>query len=54
MVGTLGGQADVFIGYDAKAGDFISHWLDQFGAAGARILATGHRDREHLVNVCEL
>lgn len=44
-------QADVFIAYDAKAGDFIAHWLDQFGAGGARVVATGHRDRERLVLV---
>lgn len=44
-----GYQADVFIGHDAKAGDFIAHWLDQFGAAGARVVATGHRDGERLV-----
>jgi hypothetical protein len=42
-------QADVFIGYDAKAGDFIAHWLDRFGAAGARIVATGHREGSRLV-----
>jgi len=42
-------QADVFLGYDAKARDFIVHWLDQFGAAGGRVVATGHRDGEQLV-----
>lgn len=42
-------RADVFFGYDAKARDFIVHWLDQFGAAGARVVATGHRDGEQLV-----
>ena len=31
-------EADVFLGYDAKAHDFIVHWLDQFGAAGARVV----------------
>lgn len=44
-------QADLFISYDAKAGDFIAHWLDRFGAAGARVVATGHRDGERLVLV---
>ena len=44
-------QADVFLGYDAKAHDFIVHWLDQFGATGARVVATGHRDGERLVVV---
>ena len=42
-------KADVFFGYDAKAGDFIIHWLDQFGAAGARVVGTGRRDGEKLV-----
>jgi hypothetical protein len=42
-------QADVFLGYDPKARDFVVHWLDRFGAAGARVVATGHRDRERLV-----
>lgn len=44
-------QADLFIGYDAKARDFIAHWLDQFGAAGARVVATGRRDGQRLVLV---
>jgi hypothetical protein len=44
-----GYQADVFLGFDAKAGDYIAHWLDQFGAAGARVAATGHRDGQKLV-----
>jgi len=34
-------EARVFIGYDAKAGDYVAHWLDRFGAAGARVTATG-------------
>jgi len=42
-------QADVFISHDAKAGDYIAHWLDQFGAAGARVVAAGRRDGERLV-----
>lgn len=44
-------RADVFISNDAKEHDFIAHWLDQFGAAGARVVATGHRDGERLVLV---
>ncbi len=27
----------------------MAHWLDQFGAAGARVVATGHRDGQQLV-----
>jgi hypothetical protein len=42
-------EADVFFAYDAKARDFIVHWLDQFGAAGARVVATGQRDGDELV-----
>lgn len=34
-------EASLFLGYDPKAGDVIAHWLDQFGAAGARVVATG-------------
>lgn len=44
-------RAEVFLGYDAAAGDFIVHWLDTWGAAGARVVATGHRDGERLVVV---
>ncbi len=36
-----GYEARVFIGYDAKAKDYVAHWLDRFGAAGARVTATG-------------
>ena len=37
-------EADVYLGYDAAAGDYIAHWLDRFGAAGARVVASGHRE----------
>jgi len=33
--------ARLFIGYDDGEHDFIAHWLDRFGAAGARVVATG-------------
>ena len=36
-------EADVFIGFDAQRHDFIAHWLDRFGAAGARVVASGRR-----------
>jgi hypothetical protein len=42
-------EADLFIGYDAKAKDYIGHWLDRFGAAGARVVATGKREGQTLV-----
>jgi len=42
-------EADVFIGFDAQRHDFIAHWLDRFGAAGARVVASGRRDGQNLV-----
>ena len=44
-------EAEVFIGFDAKANDFIAHWLDRFGAAGARVVARGERNGQQLVIV---
>jgi hypothetical protein len=42
-------EADLFLGYDARAKDYIGHWLDRFGAAGARVVASGTRNGETLV-----
>ena len=42
-------QADFFLGYDKAKHDYIGHWLDQYGAAGARVVAEGHRDGNTLV-----
>jgi hypothetical protein len=42
-------EADVYIGVDPRRHDFIAHWLDRFGAAGARVVGTGKRDDAHLV-----
>jgi hypothetical protein len=42
-------EAQLYLGYDAKAGDYIAHWLDRFGAAGARVVATGQRTERTLV-----
>jgi hypothetical protein len=42
-------EADVFIGFDPKAHDYIAHWLDRFGAAGARVIARGEREGQRLV-----
>jgi hypothetical protein len=42
-------EADVFIGFDAKANDYIAHWLDRFGAPGARVVARGERQAQRLV-----
>jgi hypothetical protein len=46
-----GYEASVYFGYDDHAHDYIAHWLDQFGAAGARVVATGRRDGQTLVLV---
>ncbi len=42
-------QASVYLGFDARGGDYVAHWLDQFGAAGARVVGTGHGDEHTLV-----
>jgi hypothetical protein len=42
-------EADVFIGFDAHAGVYVAHWLDKFGGAGARVVATGVREGPRLV-----
>jgi hypothetical protein len=42
-------EADLFLGYDAHADDYIGHWLDRFGAAGARVVASGKRTADTLV-----
>lgn len=42
-------EADVYIGFDAKAHDYIAHWLDRFGAPGARVVALGERQGQRLV-----
>jgi len=36
-------EAAVYIGYDVKAKEYIAHWLDGFGAAGARVVGSGSR-----------
>ena len=42
-------EAEVFIGFDPKATDYIAHWLDRFGAPGARVVAQGERQGQRLV-----
>lgn len=42
-------EAEVYLGYDSKAKDYIAHWLDRFGAAGARVTATGEDAQGTLV-----
>jgi hypothetical protein len=41
--------ARVFFGADAHDGSYVVHWLDRFGAAGARVVGTGRRDGDRLV-----
>jgi len=41
--------ASVYLGFDPRQHDYIGHWLDQFGAAGARVVATGKREGQTLV-----
>jgi len=41
--------ASVYLGFDSRQHDYIAHWLDQFGAAGARVVATGKREGRTLV-----
>jgi len=42
-------EADLFLGFDAQAHDYVGHWLDRFGAAGARVVGSGRRDAQTLV-----
>jgi hypothetical protein len=42
-------EAELFLGFDPKANDYIAHWLDNFGAAGARVVARGERQGERLI-----
>jgi hypothetical protein len=42
-------EAQLYLGFDGKAHDYIAHWLDRFGAAGARVVATGERHERTLV-----
>ena len=44
-----GYRAEIYLGADPKAGDYVVHWLDQFGAAGARVAGSGKRDGRQLV-----
>ncbi len=41
-------EADLYLGYDAHSDDYVGHWLDRFGAAGARVVAIGKRQGETL------
>jgi hypothetical protein len=42
-------QAEVYLSFDSQQHDYIVHWLDQFGAAGARVVGRGQRQGQQLV-----
>src|SRR5579863_595084 len=42
-------EAQLYLSYDGHAHDYIGHWLDRFGAAGSRVVATGTRQERTLV-----
>lgn len=42
-------EADIYLGFDARRNDYVVHWLDRFGAAGARVVGAGSRDGERLL-----
>jgi Protein of unknown function (DUF1579) len=42
-------EADVYIGVDPEQHDFIVHWLDRFGASGARVVGAGKRNNMQLI-----
>jgi hypothetical protein len=42
-------EAELYMGYDPKAGDYVAHWLDAFGAAGARVVGKGSRQDNRIV-----
>jgi hypothetical protein len=44
-----GYEARVYLGYDGQKHDFIAHWLDRFGAAGARVVGSGTLNGRTLV-----
>ncbi len=44
-----GYEASVYLGFDAKAGDYVAHWLDKFGAPGARVVGSGRLEGQTLV-----
>lgn len=44
-----GYRAQIYLGFDPRAGDYVVHWLDQFGAAGARVAGSGKREGQQLV-----
>jgi hypothetical protein len=43
---SFGYEANLYIGIDSTRAQFIAHWLDIFGGAGARVVALGPRSAE--------
>jgi hypothetical protein len=37
-------EANLYLAFDPSTGEYVAHWLDGFGAAGARVVGTGRRD----------
>jgi hypothetical protein len=44
-----GYQAQVLFSADPAAGDYVVHWIDQFGGAGARVVGSGRREGQTLI-----
>ena len=42
-------EASVFISHSEKNNDYIAHWLDIFGADGARVVGFGHVENGALI-----
>jgi hypothetical protein len=41
-------EASLFIGIDSSKNQFVAHWLDKFGGAGARVVALGPLSAEKI------
>jgi hypothetical protein len=44
-------EADVYIAFDPRTKDYVAHWMDRFGASGARAAGAGRRDGDRLALV---
>jgi hypothetical protein len=42
-------EANLYLGFDSATGDYVAHWLDGFGAGGARVVGLGRRVGSTLV-----
>jgi len=41
-------EANVYIGIDSAGNEYVAHWLDSFGGAGARVVGTGPLSAEKI------